>query len=101
MIRLERSLQAPFLFNNYNYSMSKESLKEDNKLYINVTCGICLGSNYNRNGRHCPYCDEQARHYIEASLTNIDFCLQFRDTSDKIYLINSLQSSVSGVLKND
>lgn len=69
----------------------------DDRLYINVRCSVCLGTNSNRNGGICPYCDSRCRQYIEASFNHIKEQLTKRTVEDKIDIINTLKASLNDV----
>jgi len=69
----------------------------DERLYIRVRCGICLGTKSNHNGRTCPYCDETAKHYIEAHFKFIKEQLTKRTTEDKLEIIDTLKTSINEI----
>jgi len=63
----------------------------DKKIYIRITCSICLGNKSNRNGGTCPYCDVDGKTYIEATFEAIKNQLLKMSKDDKKIIIECLR----------
>lgn len=59
---------------------------EDQRLYVKVSCGICRGTS-----RSCPYCDEQGKHFLEASSKRITEWLKNQDEENKMKFRKALE----------
>lgn len=58
----------------------------DTKLYIKISCSICNGMS-----RGCPYCDEQGKHYIEATVKRVAEWLREQDEGDRATFKKALE----------
>lgn len=53
-------------------------MPEDTKLYVKIACSVCRGLT-----RGCPYCDEQGKHFVEASDKSISHWLMRQEKDEK------------------
>ena len=64
---------------------------EEQKLYVRVTCSICLGGARNPGYSICPYCDMERKTFIEASPSVIrNYLSSSLDQEEKANLIKFL-----------
>ena len=54
-------------------------MPEDTRLYVKVSCSVCRGLS-----RSCLYCDEQGKHFIEASDKRVSEWLREQREEDRI-----------------
>ena len=59
---------------------------EDPRLYIKVTCSVCRGLI-----RGCPYCDEQGKHFVEASDNRVADWLEKQNKEEKAKFRKALE----------
>ena len=66
------------------------------KLYVYGKCTICLGTNKTWYDRQCPYCNNDARQYFEASEKTITtYILENFDENERRELITLLEQNLS------
>jgi predicted DCC family thiol-disulfide oxidoreductase YuxK len=66
------------------------------KLYVYGKCSICLGTNRTWYDRHCPYCNNDAKQFFEASdKTIITHILENFTNVDQRELITLLEQKLS------
>ena len=66
------------------------------KLYLYGKCTICLGTNMTWYNRECPYCNNDARQYFEASEKTITtYILENFDENEQRELITLLEQNLS------
>lgn len=65
------------------------------KLYVYGKCTICLGTNKTWYNRQCPYCNNDARQFFEASnKTIVTHILESFDESEQRELITLIEQKL-------
>ena len=64
---------------------------EEQKLYVKITCSICMGGKRNPGYSICPYCDMERKTFVEASPSVIrNYLSSSLDKKEKADLVKFL-----------
>lgn len=69
---------------------------EDCKLYVKMTCSICMGGKRNIGYNSCPYCNMDKKTFVEASPSIIqNYLLASLGPQQKKEVIKILEESIN------